>query len=218
MTSKFIILANGELNNPDLLTKRLASRTGATVIAADGGYLHAENLGLEVNMLIGDLDSVSPEDRSAFETQGVTMMSFPEAKDETDLELALTYAFRSGAEDIVLIGTLGGRLDMSIANLLLLTHPQIAPIRVEVWSDHQTAWVIRPPGGELVGEDGDTVSLIPIAGDVFGVSTKNLVYALSDAKLVSGEARGVSNVMTAKAAYVEVERGTLLVVHTPGRA
>ena len=218
MTTKFIILANGEITNPAVLRNRLLSQSGAKVIAADGGYHHAENLDLEVDILIGDLDSVSSSVKITLDTQGVMIQSFPPDKDETDLEIALTYAVNGGAEEIIVIGALGGRLDMSIANLLLLTLSQIADVRVEVWAEEQTAWAIRPPGGEIMGEIGDTVSLIPLAGDTSGITSNNLAYELVDATLFGGEARGVSNLMTSKVAYVEVKKGTLLVVHSPGRA
>jgi thiamine pyrophosphokinase len=218
VTTKFIILANGEINDFALLNDRLSSLTDAIVIAADGGYLHSENLDLAVDVLIGDLDSLSPQDRDVLEAQGVAIKSFPEAKDETDLELALIHAVNAGAEEIIVIGAWGGRLDMSIANLLLLILPQFASVRIEVWAEQQSAWVIHPPGGEIWGETGDTVSLIPVAGDAAGITSKNLVYELIDATLIVGEARGVSNVLTAKVGYLGVERGTVLVVHTPGRA
>jgi len=61
------------------------------------------------------------------------------------------------------------------------------------------------------------VSLIPIGGDACGVSTDGLEWQLSDGAFLLGYARGVSNVMIAEFARIRVERGLLLVTHSPVR-
>ena len=67
--------------------------------------------------MIGDMDSLSDEDRARLEARGCRFVEHPRAKDETDLELALTYAVQEGAREIVILGALGGRLDHLLANL-----------------------------------------------------------------------------------------------------
>lgn len=218
MTSKFIILTNGEIDDPAFLRSRLDSYSEAIVIAADGGLRHAESLGLKVDILIGDLDSVLEEEKINLSDQGASLHEFPGAKDETDLELALMHAAKSGAKAIVVLGAVGGRLDMSLANIFLLTHPQLAGIQVELWDDYQTAWLLRPPGGDISGQPGDTVSLIPLLNGATNISTTNLSYALKDSALHAGEVRGVSNILTDGNAHVDLGGGTILVVHTHGRA
>jgi thiamine pyrophosphokinase len=211
-----IIFANGDLPEPERLRQRL--RADDLVIAADGGSRHCQALGLRPHAVVGDLDSLSAEARSAFEQAGVHLESHPAHKDESDLELALLYAARQGATRMVIVGALGGRLDMTLANILLLTHPALASVRVEVWHGVQTAWLIRPPGDEVRGQAGDTLSLMPLNGDALGVVTRGLLYALANERLAFGPARGLSNVLTAATARVELRAGVLLAVHTPGRA
>jgi len=144
----------------------------------------------------------------------VERLTFPTHKDETDLELALVQAVRRGADRLVVVGALGGRLDMTLANLHLLAHPALEGCRVEVWHGNQTARVLRPPGGEITGRPGDTVSLIPLDGDAAGVTTRGLAYALRDQPLAFGAARGLSNSMATTTARVVLARGLLLAVHT----
>lgn len=218
MSDTFIILANGKIENPDLLKERLSPNPVATVIAADGGYQHAESLGLSVDLLVGDLDSVSQDVKNKLVDSGASLEPYSASKDEIDLELALLHAKKLGATDILMIGALGGRVDMSLANLLLLTHPQMVDVQIQVWNDLQTIWLIRPPGGQIAGQIGDTVSLFPIAGDATGITTSNLEYELIDATLTAGEVRGVSNVLATQVGQVKFHSGMLLVVHTPGRA
>jgi thiamine pyrophosphokinase len=159
------------------------------------------------------------EDRKAtLLDQGVDFHASPPEKDETDLELALLYAADHGATEIVIIGAFGGRVDMSVANLLLMTHPKLAGIHIEMWFGSQTAWIIRPPGDQVQGQVGDTLSLIPLIGEAEGVTTQNLAYPLNKEQLAAGPSRGLSNVFTDTTATIMLGEGILLAVHTPGHA
>ena len=218
MTDRAVVFVNGEIEQPALIEARLAGWGDALMVAADRGSRHARTLGLRLDAIVGDMDSIAEADRLAFEQSGVVFEISPAEKDETDLELALLYAARHGARHIVCVGALGGRLDMSLANLMLLTHPALEDRRVELWDGAQTAWLIRPPGGLVSGSPGDTLSLIPYAGPACGVTTHDLQYPLRGETLSPGPARGVSNVLLASEARVELLDGCLLAVHTPGRA
>jgi thiamine pyrophosphokinase len=208
-----LVLVNGELYRPDVLRERLRGETFDVVWGVDGGSRHAATLGVRVTTVIGDLDSLRPAELAAL--GNVERLTFPAAKDETDLELALVQAVRRGADRLVVAGALGGRLDMTLANLHLLAHPDLASCRVEVWHGDQTARLLRPPGGELKGNPGDTVSLVPLDGDAAGVTSHGLAYALRDQPLLFGAARGLSNVMLTATARVSLARGLVLAVHTP---
>ena len=218
MEKRAIILTNGIIEDPSIIRTRLKDWNDAIVIAADGGYLHAEILGLELHTVVGDLDSISKKTGSSFFEQGIRIHSSPAEKDETDLALALLHATSLGVDRILILGAIGGRLDMSIANLLLMTLPSLAKIQVEMWVATQTAWIIRPPGDEVLGQPGDTLSLIPLAGTAKGITTSNLAYPLQNEKLRAGFSRGLSNVLTGSTASIELQEGHLLAILTPGRA
>ncbi len=197
---------------------RLAEWEDARIFAADGGSRYAIALGLKLEAVLGDLDSIDELSRSILERSGVPMLVSPTHKNETDLELALLHAVEQGAQHIALLGTLGGRVDMTTANVQLLLHPALKGIRVELWSGRETAWLICPPGEEIAGKPGDTVSLLPMRADAQGVTTHDLEYPLHDETLYLGVARGVSNVMTSSRARIDLKEGVLLAVHTPGKA
>lgn len=218
MTQRAIVLTNGELGDPTILRERLARWECRLVIAADGGSRHAAALGLHLDAVVGDLDSLDPRQRADLDAAGLRMEIRSAHKDETDLELALLDAVQRGAEHIVMLGALGGRLDMTLANVLLLLHPQLAGLRVELWNASQTAWLIRPPGGDLNAAPGDTLSLIPLLGSAEGITTQGLAYPLSSETLEIGKARGISNVFSQGQAHVAFRSGVLMAVHTPGRA
>ena len=213
---QFFIIANGEFDAET--AQRLQAASIDRLIAVDGGARHCLVLGLLPDLIVGDLDSLDPDTAAHFEKAGVIFERHPAHKDETDLELAMLGAIHQGAECIVLAGALGGRLDMALANVLLLTHPRLCDVHVELWQHRQTAWLLRPPGEEVHGQPGDTLSLIPLQCDAEGLTTDGLAYPLKDETLFFGQTRGLSNVMTEPTARIQLCAGLLLAVYTPGRA
>lgn len=189
-------------------------RSGDQIIGADGGAAQALAWDLLPELVIGDMDSLSSEDQVLLAARGSRFVVHPRAKDETDLELALTHAAAGGAEEILVLGAFGGRFDHALANVLLLTLPQLARVSVRFVDDRQQLILVRAGQSAIVeGEPGDLVSLLPLGGDVLGVRTTGLAWALEGDTLRFGFSRGVSNEMTAREARIEVQEGFLLVVH-----
>ena len=206
-----VIFANGEFPNPQNARDLLCSDD--FIIAADGGTHHALAVGAIPHVVIGDLDSLSPDEQARVEAAGAQVIRFSPRKDETDLELALLHAVREGATEIVILAALGGRLDQTIANLLLLALPELSGLDVHIVEGQQTVFLIHDEA-LIEGRPGDTVSLIPLGGDAVGVTTEGLEWPLHEDTLRFGPARGVSNVLTAERARVRVRRGSLLCVVT----
>jgi thiamine pyrophosphokinase len=206
-----IIFANGRFT--DVQGARDLLRADDLVIAVDGGTRYAWEVGVDPQLVIGDLDSLAPAERGRLRSSDAQISRFPPRKDETDLELALLRAASEGAESIILLAALGGRLDQTIANLLLLALPELDGIDVRVVEGPQVAFLIRSEA-LVEGRPGDTVSLIPLAGDAVGVTTEGLEWCLDGDTLHFGPARGVSNVLTAERASVRVRQGLLLCVVT----
>ena len=214
-----LIFANGALDDGIMVRRALASLYRPLVIAADGGARMAQDpYGCLPHVVIGDLDSLDPEEVQALERQYVQIIKHPPEKDETDLELAFRWAVNANATRIRVVGALGRRLDQTFANVYLLALPELRERDVRLVSGNQEIWLIAEGTHTILGEAGDTLSLIPLTGSVKGISTQNLYYPLHQEMLVFGPARGISNVLTTHHASVTVTDGTLLVVHTVGRA
>jgi len=204
-----IILANG-----DPVAGPIDLPGDAVVIAADGGLALAAPLGLRVHTVIGDMDSVSPEDLEQARRSGARVDTHPTEKSITDLGLALDAAIADGAEEIVVVGGSGGRLDHLLANAALLASDRYAAVALRWLTGAETVTVCRlGRPAEVEGETGDLVSLIPVGGPVQGITTSGLRWPLNDGGLAPGSTRGISNEMTETEATVAVEDGSLLVVH-----
>ncbi len=213
-----LVVANGVIADPERIRARVEALDDFQVIAVDGGSKNCQLLGLDYNVVLGDLDSLENVERESLRKSGVQIDSFPTLKDETDLELALFHAVDRGAQEIFILGAMGGRLDMTLSNIFLLAHPRLQGLKVRIWHGDQTAWLIRPPGDDIDGRQGDTLSLIPIGFAARGITTHNLIFSLDGDDLILGPARGVSNVLKASPARITLQQGLLLAVHTPGRA
>jgi thiamine pyrophosphokinase len=205
-----VIVANGPMPKPPCPQFRLED--GDLVICVDGGARHALAMGLRPQVAVGDMDSMETELRERLEREGCRFLIHPSRKNETDSELAIRYALAEGATELVLLAALGGRIDHTLANVLLLTIPELCNVRARLIDGDQEVSVIRDEI-TIEGIPGDVVSLIPLSTDVEGIHTAGLEYALRGGTLKLGEARGVSNVLVEARAGIKVQRGLLLLVH-----
>jgi len=181
------------------------------VIAADEGIDNARQLGMPVDLLVGDLDSAS----DGSEAFAGSVQRHPVDKDQTDLELALAAALAAGMKSVTVVGTMAGRVDHALGNLLLLTADRWQALRIDARIDSARAWVVRD---RLVvdGAPDELLSLMAIGGPATGVSTSGLAWPLDSALLESGPGLGLSNRMTGPTAKLSVQQGVLLVI-APGR-
>lgn len=205
-----VIFVNGELPSPDI-TRAFLQPTDV-VIAADGGARHALGLGVTPTVIIGDLDSLSEAEVRVFTEMGVHIASYPPKKDETDLELALQHAMKSGYSPIRIVAGLGGRLDQTVGNLSLLADPECIAADVRIDDGLIEAFFISS-SATLHGQPGEIISILPWGIPAEGVSTDGLAYSLHKETLSPYRTRGISNQMLADTAKISVKRGLLLCVH-----
>lgn len=206
-----LIFANGDINEVEWIRPYLERATA--VIAADGGTRHLFRLNHPPDIVMGDMDSLPDAARPWLDAAHTRLLAYAPAKNETDLELALLYAAENYADPLLLFGALGGRLDQTLANILLLTHPGLHGRTVHLLTAHERAWLVRDHT-EIHGQIGDLVSLIPLGGDAHIANTTGLQWPLQDDVLTFGLARGVSNVVTAAPATLTLHTGQLLCIHT----
>jgi thiamine pyrophosphokinase len=186
--------------------------TGAvTVVAADSGVEHALALGRTVDLVVGDFDSADPSAVDAAVAAGAEVRRYPQAKAQSDLELALHAARERGASRLIVVGGAGGRLDHLLANMLLLASPSFADVDIEAIVGRAAVTVVRRVA-RLTGAPGDLCSLFAVGGPAHGVRTAGLEYSLDGEDLVPGSTRGLSNELLEPVATVSLEHGTLLAV------
>lgn len=216
--SHALIFANGEINDGPMVRRALQTARQPLIVAADGGARVAQHFNLNIDILVGDMDSLPPDDLDSLADAGTRILRHPPEKDATDLELSLHTVIDHDARWIRIIGGLGGRIDQTLANIYLLALPALDGRDVRMVAGAQEAYLLRPGPHTISGEQDDTISLIPLGGAVHGIRTDGLYYPLNDETLDFGPARGISNVLTDTRAHIHIGAGILLLVHTAGRA
>ncbi len=205
------IITGGELGDPTFLRKQAASDAPAALICADGGARHLKAAGMVPTLIVGDMDSLDQGSQERYEAVGVRIIRHPREKNETDTELALREAFGMAPTEIRIWGALGGRIDHTLANLSLLFQGIERGVEVRLIDEWcELFLVIRR--AVLEGKAGQTVSLLPFMGEVSGVTLTGFEYPLMKATMAVGHSYGISNVLTASQAIVEVDSGCLLAV------
>ena len=185
------------------------------VIAADSGLHGAIDLGLRVNVVIGDMDSVDKAVLAAVEANGTTVTQLPRDKDSTDAELALLKAVEMGADKIVLITKGGGRLDHELGVFAVLQNPSLRHCTIEALWDNSILHLIHGPASvTITGKTGSNVGLIAAGGTASGISTTGLKWALANESLTPHSSRGISNQLTEETATISVQTGSLFVVQS----
>jgi thiamine pyrophosphokinase len=208
-----VVVAHGDV----LPSDRAVIDAKDLIVAADGGAFALERWKILPHLVVGDMDSLGQAGVERLAKQGVGVASFPEAKDESDLELAVAHAIGAGANELILLGALGGeRLDHEWANLMLLADPGYNGVHIEARRGSLRIRALRARGSlQLDGPVGTLVTLLPVAGDAVGVRTEGLRYPLAGDALRFGRARGLSNEITSLPARVSLEQGSLLVFENP---
>jgi len=185
------------------------------VIAADSGLHGAIDLGLRVNVVIGDMDSVDKAVLAAVEANGTTVTQLPRDKDSTDAELALLKAVEMGATKIVLITKGGGRLDHELGVFAVLQNPNLRHCTIQAMWDNSMLHLIHGPAAvTITGNLGSNVGLIAAGGTASGISTTGLKWTLANESLTPHSSRGISNQLTEETATISVQTGSLFVVQS----
>ena len=203
------------------------------VIAADSGYKNAKALGLTVDVLIGDMDSIN----KVPETGNMEIIRLPAEKDITDTQAAVALAIERGADDICIIGGIGSRLDHTLSNVSILEDIEgyySAPLgrRRKFFGLNKQLKMARQINAIMTNGYNRIrflrnnsaiiprnpyfryISLICAEETAKGVCIDGVKYPLQNAKLSRRNQYAVSNEITGNCAFVAVDSGAIYVIES----
>jgi thiamine pyrophosphokinase len=185
----FAILLGGRLVRTERLARQLE---GARFIAADGGMTHAEALGVEPDVWVGDFDSASADLLARH--PAIRRETHPAEKALTDGELAVAAALTAGADRLMLIGAMGGeRTDHGIGHLVHALSLAERGLDVMLTSGDEEAYPLIPGRYTFDLPAGSLFSIIGFS-DLAGLTIGNARYPLDEFTLPFGSSRTLSNV------------------------
>lgn len=204
MSGHILVLAAGAL--PEGGVPPWLLNGPSMVLGCDGGWRHAEGLGLELTLILGDLDSVgeAPSD--------VNCVALPDQQASDLAKVLLWCASHHANLPVHVIGLEGGRLDHTLAAPAAL---------IEAKSDavmHVSGGDLRriPTGGmhTVPAEPGMIIGLHPY-GEVQVIHLAGVTWALEDVVLTTGT-QGVHNVAKGAEVHIHLASGDLVVSRSRG--
>lgn len=216
---KCLLVLGGEIRDDQAFLQ--ACLEADHILAADGGVIHLQRVGQRPEVLMGDMDSIPEALLREMDPDHCEILRFPSEKDETDGALVLKEALRRNYENIEIWGALGGRMDHSWVNVMLLkkarawTHNQKTPPRIRL-RDKGLSVFLPVSGERLQGHKGDLLSLFALSEIVEGFYGEGLKYQPPEGRFRMEEPNGISNVWTSDQVILKWESGCLLCFHWSG--
>ena len=210
-----VVALAGEIHDSPLVRSALSG--AGLVIAADSGANRLRKLGILPHVVIGDLDSLEGDDLFHLKSVGVEFEPHPAPEQRTDGDVAIEHALKRGATSIIIVGLFGGpRYDHAVANLYLLTHPNLR--QIPTWTvDGWTALTVLNGDGvsqaHFHGQIGDYVTVTAISETVDGITTVGLKWPLANATFTRGLNQGTSNELINDRAMIQITSGTAFASH-----
>ena len=183
------------------------------IICADGGAKHLRTLNILPHVMIGDFDSINPDDHLFFKEKKIKILTYPLKKNYTDTDLCVSHALKYRASDITLLGVTGTRMDHTLANIFLLKKLALLNIPARIINQHNEIHVVTDYL-ELKGKPKELLSIIPITQTVNGITLTGLEYPLKNADMNMGDTLGISNVFKESTISIRVKKGVLIVTRS----
>ena len=176
------------------------------LLAADGGLVHLQKLGLTPDGILGDFDSLG------YVPEGAKV--FPVEKDDTDAMLAVRQGLKMGYHRFLLYGSLDGpRLDHTVANFQTLQFLADHGAVGYLVGNNYVVTLVKNGTIRFPKTATGIVSAFCMGADARGVNIKGLQYEGEQITLSAGFPLGVSNHFIGKEAEVSVANGSLLVLY-----
>ena len=189
------------------------------VIAVDDGLKSADRLHFIPSHVVGDFDTVEPELLARYrKDENILFYTHCPEKDATDTELAMELAIEQGAEEIVILGGTGGRMDHTLANLQVMMKPLQAGIPCFM-ADACNRIRLLDHSMRFRRKDcfGTYISLIPLTEKVENVTLKGFKYPLHNYCLTIGNSLGISNELAEDTGEVCFTDGILICIESRDR-
>lgn len=190
----------------DLKKFDLKHAENACIIAADKGFDTALRLNLDIDIIVGDFDSLG------FVPDCDNVIRHNCEKDETDTALGCQKALELGCDEFYIYGAVGGRIDHSFANFQLICDIAKKGKIAYLFGEGFKITAICNGTLKLDARESGIVSVFCMGDSAKGVSIKGLKYEICDCELCGFVPLGVSNEFVGKAAEITVSDGVLLVM------
>ncbi|SES62341.1 thiamine diphosphokinase [[Clostridium] polysaccharolyticum] len=207
------ILSGGDVNH-EFLLEFLQEEPCEQMICVDGGLAHAYALGLKVDYIVGDFDTIDVKVLEYYKKHSkVPIREFQPEKDYTDTDIALDMALSLKPKIIYILGGIGSRMDHTLGNIHILKKALCSQAKTFLLNEHnRISMADHSFAVERSKAFGDYISFLPFTETVKNLTLKGFKYPLEHCTMVNGESLGISNEIVNETAYVEFQEGILLMI------
>lgn len=201
------VFAGGEVF-PQYISER--PEGGDIVVCADSGYNNAKALGVRIDILVGDFDSLSdiPEDVGE-------VLRVPAEKDLTDGQLAVEIAIDRGADEVMIIGSSSGRFDHALSLMCILEDLWERKIHACIVNGQNRIRYIKNSGSIVLrSQNYKYFSLIAADEKVKGVSIDGAKYPIKNKTIERRHQFAVSNEIKGNCALITVKKGGVYIIES----
>ena len=215
--SRVLILSGGRVSI-SFVKKYLEKEKFEYIIAVDSGLLLAQKLGLPVNLIVGDFDSVPAKTLDSYKNnpnKEYRIEKYNPQKDYTDTQIAIEKAVERSPKEIVILGGTGTRFDHSISNIQNLLLPLEEGIKAFIIDEHNKIYLTNKDT-KINKKDlfGPYISLLPLTKVVEKISLIGFKYTLDKDNIYIGNSIGVSNEMIEEEGKILLESGILIIIES----
>lgn len=215
---KKAVIVTGYVENIDKINPHVLLGSDL-VICADAGYKYLDSLNLDADIIIGDFDSANTPIKVSAEC-----IKLPCEKDMTDTEAALDVAVNKRAQEILIIGGLGGRFDHTLGNISLMrkfasslhAHEKNEAVPSISILDGKNFISLRTPGRYIFNssylKDYKYFSIYPLTKTAENVNLSGFKYDVHNAVLTNDSTHFISNEINSCEASVSFSSGLILVI------
>ena len=184
------------------------------VIAVDGGLNYCSVLEVEPDLILGDFDSVSQEQKEALlelqkQIPDRVIVLKPE-KDDTDMLAALKLALEYGYTNIHIYAATGGRLEHTLANIQCLLYLKNRDAVGYIMDGNGMIFVMQNEEVRLRNTLEGYLSVFAMSKSAKGVTIQGMKYELDQDTLTNDFPIGISNEFIGEEAVIRVEDGELV--------
>lgn len=205
-----VLVVNGAIK--DFTYYKNILENAKLIVCSDGGANLIYKNKLDIDFIIGDLDSIEDEVLNYYKSKNVIIKKYPARKNKTDSELSIDIIKEQGIKKIIMIGALGNRVDHFLANINLLYYADKLGINLTILDENNEISLLNKKDNYIEVKIGQTVSFVSICGDVKGISLKGFEYELSNYDLSQDSSLLTSNIARKQRPYIQIQKGSLVCI------
>ena len=171
---KVVILTNGGFPVASHCLEILD--TAGTIICCDEAAEYLLRYGREPDLIIGDMDSISPATRQRFSDRLIVI----EEQETNDLTKAVNHCIQNKIDEVTILGATGLREDHTLGNISLLLEYS-REIKVRMVTDYGVFTVVQS-GEKVRSSPGEKISFFSVDNRV-KVTSEGLKFPLNKLQL-----------------------------------